>query len=214
MKRAVVIAGGSIENYGLMSREISADDYIICADSGIVHCEKMGFAANLIVGDFDSCDYDKIIKSPSACRARTERLIPEKEDTDAEHALMCAYRLGFDKVLLMGALGTRADHALSNIFMLEKLHSLGVSAEIINENNRIRFLKNEKITVSKDRYKYVSIVPLSAEAKGVSCCGFKYPLCNESLRRFSSRGVSNELLDESGTIEVCDGSVLVIQSRD
>ena len=214
MSRAVIISGGSIDDYGCARSLIDGGDCVICADSGIVHCEKMGITADLIVGDFDSCDAGTALELRSAKGAKTEVLQCEKDDTDTEHALMCACKMGFKNILILGALGGRADHTLANIFMLEKLNSLGVRAQIANENNVIEFLRNSSVTVKADGFKYVSVVPVSETANGVTLTGFKYPLADAVMHRASTLGISNEITGAYGTVTVRDGSVLVIKSKD
>ena len=214
MSRAVVISGGSIADYNFTSKLVSSDDFIICADSGIVHCQKMNLKADLLVGDFDSCDFGEWLKCDAANGAEFERLVPEKDDTDTEYALFCAAKRGFDEILLLGGCGTRADHSLANICLLEQMHNLGVHMQIVNEKNRIRILKNGQMRLEKDYYKYVSVIPLDRTAEGVTCTGFKYPLNNDTLNRFSSRGISNELVCQSGVFSVKNGTLLVIESID
>lgn len=214
MKRAVVISGGSITDYNFTSKLVNDDDFIICADSGIVHCQKMNLKADLLVGDFDSCNFGEWLKCDAAMGAEVERLVPEKDDTDTEHALGCAAKRGFDEILLLGGCGTRADHTLANICLLEKMNNLGVHMQIVNEKNRISILKDGQMRLKKDYYKYVSVIPLDRTAEGVTCTGFKYSLNNDTLNRFSSRGISNEIVCQSGVFSVKNGTLLVIESID
>ena len=56
--RAVIITGGSIQNYPAIKQYIQPNDYIICADSGYDHAVKMEITPNLLVGDMDSIHAD------------------------------------------------------------------------------------------------------------------------------------------------------------
>lgn len=212
MKRAVIFAGGTIADYSALPVSITNKDYIICADSGIVHCENMSLSADLWVGDFDSSDFDTYSKLDAACNAKVIRLNRMKDDTDTEYALDCAIERGYTKLVLVAGIGSRFDHSIANALLAEKYFDKGACLTIVNEKNAIRFAKNTSIDVSKGKFRYVSVIPL--EDSVISCEGFLYPLCFEVLRRDSTRGISNELTKEKGIVTVHSGCALVVESID
>ena len=212
MKRAVVFGGGRIADYTSLCFTHQAGDYIICADSGIIHCEELGLKADLWVGDFDSCDFDTCINLPCARNVSIKRLNPVKDMSDTEYALDYAVQNGYDSLVLIGGIGTRLDHSLSNLYLTEKYFKIGIKLTVIDENNVISFVKNSSCLVTKSRFKYVSILPL--EDCVVSCRGFYYNLSYEKLFRNSTRAISNELSDDTGTITIHDGSAFIIESID
>ena len=212
MKRAVVFGGGQIKKYYYLPYAPELNDYIVCADSGIIHCENMGLKADVWVGDFDSCDFDKCKQLVSTTNAKIVRLNPIKDCSDVEYALDYAVELGYKNLLLIGGMGTRFDHTLSNLYLAEKYFDCGINLSIINENNTINFVKNSMFTVNRSRFKYVSILPL--EDCVVSCEGFFYNLCEEKLYRHSTRSISNELAKEAGKITIHSGSAFIIESID
>ena len=212
MKRAVIFGGGQIREYDRLAYIPESNDYIICADSGIMHCQNLGLKADVWVGDFDSCDFDKCCKLNSAATAQIIKLNPIKDCSDVEYALDLATDLGYRNLLLIGGMGTRFDHTLSNLYLEEKYFERGSQLTIINENNTIRFIKNESLTVTKNKFKYISILPL--EDSVVSCSGFHYNLRKEILYRHSTRSISNELAHESGNITIHNGSAFIIESMD
>ena len=61
-------------------------------------------------------------------------------------------------------------------------------------------------------YKYVSVIPL--DTVRVSNTSMLYSLNNEVLERASSRGISNEVINNGAEIIVKDGSALVIEAID
>ena len=212
MKRAVVFGGGQIKKYDSLPYVPNQNDYIVCADSGIIHCENMGLKADVWVGDFDSCDFDKCKVLQSAADADVVKLNPIKDCSDVEYALDYAAEHGYKKLLLIGGMGTRFDHTLSNLYLSEKYFEQGIEFTVLNENNTINFVKNGTFSINKSTFKYVSILPL--EDCVVSCDGFFYNLCEEILYRHSTRSISNELVDEKGTITVHSGSAFIIESID
>ena len=212
MKEAVVFGGGQIRDYTRLPYKPDLNNYIICADSGILHCENLGLKADVWVGDFDSCDFDKCSQLKSVIDAHVIKLNPVKDCSDVEYALDYAVEQGYKSLILMGGVGTRLDHTLSNLHLAEKYFDLGITLTVINENNIIHFLKNNSFSIQKSSFKYVSILPL--EDCVVSCNGFFYNLSEETLLRNSTRSISNELKEDSGIITIHNGSAFIIESVD
>ncbi|MCD8118380.1 MAG: thiamine pyrophosphokinase [Lachnospiraceae bacterium] len=69
-----------------------------------------------------------------------ERLIPEKDDTDTEHAMRRAVALDPDEIVLAGGFGTRFDHVLANVHTLIIPLCKGIPACMVDETNRVRLL--------------------------------------------------------------------------
>jgi len=217
VNRAVVISGGDVTDYEFIGKYIKEDDYIVCADRGIVHCDKLKLKADLWIGDFDSCDYEAYKDCDAAKEAKVISLPSEKDETDTEYALKyISEETECKNILLLGGIGTRMDHTITNIHMLRKMADSEMSMEILNEKNRIRLSSSSSgIFIEKSDFKYVSIIPLSDVISGVTCTdGFKYKLEDAVMFRNESLGVSNELIEKSGSIFVGDGSALIIESRD
>ena len=143
------------------------------------------------------------------------RLDPIKDDTDTEFAIRKAISMGAKRITLLGAIGTRLDHVLGNVELLGIGLSEHVQIEMLDTNNRIRMI-NTGITIGKEEQfgTYVSLIPYTAEVKGLTLTGFKYPLDHYTLKGFCSIGVSNEITAEKATITFEDGILIVIESRD
>ncbi len=211
--RAIVIANGDISNYTYIKSNIKSDDYVICADGAIRHCIEMNIIPNLWIGDFDSCHFDAYIeKYPFLSSVETLKLSTEKDVTDTHAACDCAIQKNYNEILLLGALGTRFDHTMSNIHLLEYLLKSNVSACIVNEKNTLKIFDSFiKINSGK---KYISLIPIDADVFVKKTTGFKYPLENFVLSRSVSLGVSNEILAKEATVEIDGGLLLAIESND
>ena len=102
-------------------------DYIIAADAGCRHLERLGARPDLIVGDFDSLGRIPSFPNVEVCPV-------EKDDTDSMIALRHAVTLGCRRILLFGALGgRRLDHTLANIQALAWARAQGAECFIIGE---------------------------------------------------------------------------------
>ena len=212
MKRAVVFSGGSIGDYVNVLSYVRDDDFVVCADSGVYHCLKLGINVDLLVGDFDSTDFETACTHDLIKNSEVLKLNSMKDDTDTEHAIDVVLNRGYNEILVFAAVGTRLDHTISNIFLLEKYLDKNANITIISDNNIIHVLKNSSVTINKSIMKYVSVLPLDDVT--VSNRGFLYPLTNELMHRSSSRGISNELTSDTGCITVENGCALVIESKD
>ena len=140
---------------------------------------------------------------------------PEKDNTDTDIALKLAIQLKSSNITIMGALGKRMDHALANIHILKETLEVGIPCEIRDSYNKIYLIK-DNITLTKNNTygKYISLIPLTTTVEGITLKGFKYPLNNACLSIGLSLGVSNEIVEEVATIELKEGILIVIESKD
>lgn len=206
MKRCVIIAGGEINDYQRLKREISSDDYIICADSGLGHANNMGIKPNLLIGDFDSYNgqippIEKIV-------------LPEKkDDTDTHYAAVHALEMGFDNILLCGVWGSRPDHSLAAICTLKFLCDKGISAKILSDRFTMSMV-NHSLELKKKNGHYTSILAYGGDARGVTLEGFEYPLSDAIITCSYPIGISNRIVDDVAKVTVKQGSLLVISVDD
>ncbi|MCD4744613.1 MAG: thiamine diphosphokinase [Desulfobacteraceae bacterium] len=219
--KAVIIANGNIKKQKYFSQIINRADLIICADGGASHLKKMGILPHVIIGDLDSLNLQdttffknnniKIIKHPV-----------DKDVTDTELAAVYAVEQNCHDITFIGATGSRLDHTLANIFLLkktahrfadQKMAGQKIQCRIIDDNNEI-FLVTDKITLTKEKNSFISILPLTEIVKGVTTLGLKYPLNNAKIKLGTSLGISNQFIDEKATISLKKGILIVIKSMD
>ena len=77
-------------------------------------------------------------------------------------------------------------------------------------------LANGPVTIKKgEQYgKYVSLLPLTTEVKGLTLEGFYYPLHKFTLTSYTSIGISNEIVEEEARISFDEGVLVMIESKD
>ncbi len=206
------MCGGPIKDYGYIRKYLEGAGLVIAADSGAAHLERLKAVPDLLAGDFDSisqADYDSLVSEG----VETLRFPVEKDMTDSELAVELALERGCSTVIILGALGTRLDHSLSNVFLLKKLLEHGARGIIADENNEV-YLTDGSITLEREAGTKLSLLPLTGIAKGVTTYGLYYPLKDAVLEIGSSRGISNEFIADTATVTVYEGLLLVIKSRD
>lgn len=210
--RAIIITGGSVSDYGFYKELFKDDDIIICADGGIRHLNEFKVSADYFLGDFDSCDFEKESKSKYIKNAEIIRFKCEKDETDTEIALNLAIEKNCDEIVMIGAIGTRFDHTLSNVFLLKKALLNGIDAQIIDEHNKIR-LTDKPISLEYEKNAYLSLIALE-KTEGLTLKNLKYPLDNYTLETGTSRGISNEFTEKNAEISFKKGLLVVMITRD
>jgi thiamine pyrophosphokinase len=117
------------------------------------------------------------------------------------------------KIVFFGVLGGRLDQSLGNVFLLEKAARKGIASEIVAGAERVYLVHDRLELAAAAPGDLVSLIPLSAEIRGVRTWGLKYGLQRERLYRASSRGVSNKVVALPAGVESTKGLLLVIHAR-
>lgn len=214
--KVVIVSGGHVEDaFALDWLARNKYDLLIAADSGMNFLYRNGLTPDVIAGDFDSVSDEAYIHFSQMPEVEMIRLNPIKDDTDTEFVIREAIRRGSKAITVLGGTGTRLDHVMGNIHLLGIGLSCGVEIELVDAHNRIRMVDGE-ITLKKDEQfgQFVSLLPFVGSAKGVTLTGFKYPLEDDTIESFCSLGISNEIEEEQAIVQVKEGILLMIESRD
>lgn len=206
LKRCVIVGGADIGDYDFIQSMLFPNDYYIYCDSGLKHRQELGVEPNLIIGDFDSYenpnDGTETIVLPIA-----------KDDTDTVFAAKEGIKRGFEDFLLIGVIGGRIDHTLSNISILLMLDTAGKKAKIIDDFSEMEIVSREKAYV-EDRYPFFSLVSVTGQARGIDVKNAKFELENATINCDYQYGVSNEVLPgKTAEIEVSEGRLLLVRDR-
>ena len=205
--KAFIYTGGRIEPSGITEHPKS-DDFRIAADSGYKNALALGEKIDLLIGDFDSYEG----KLPDG--VETVRLPAEKDFTDTQFAVNKALEKGADELVIVGGLGGRLDHLLSNLSLLERLGQAGIHAVMTDGFNRVRYINSTSTLIAKSHFTYLSVIAVSERLKGVSIEGCKYPLKNAVVNRNDQFAVSNEITGNCALISVRKGACYIIESSD
>lgn len=222
--KILIISGGSIDE--MWGRKWVADyepDYCIAADSGLVMADKLGLTVDLLLGDYDSVD-KKIFEKYNG-NTKTITYPCEKDYTDTHLALKKAIEKikklqdtskdsTEDEIAIIGATGTRYDHAFTNIFVLDESLEAGIRCAIYDKNNKI-YLADKSFEIRKDKQfgDYLSFAPMTPEV-GLALSGVKYPLDRYTLRQGESICQSNEITEMIAKVEIFTGKLVVFETRD
>lgn len=210
--KALLILNGKRVNKDIMYQLRDQCQYILAADGATDYCVELGILPDLVLGDLDSI-------SPSSLDILKERQVatqvfPVKKDkTDSQLSLEYLVDMGATEITIVGALGSRIDHSLANIFLLKTLKDRGVRGKIVGDKNTI-YLIDDELILDKLEGHFVSIIPLDPGGATVSLEGFEYKLSKVHIDFASTHGISNFILDDKGYIKIHEGQCLVTVSRD
>lgn len=200
-----------------MRRTDCAEDgsYIIAADKGLLFLRDHHILPTHIVGDFDSSDVSFLEPYRNRPEVTIREFKPEKDWTDTEIAVGQALELGCEEICILGATGSRIDHVIGNIQVLALAREHGADCFLLDPCNRI-YLVDHGFSIRKTKQwgQYVSLFAYGGDVKGLTLTGFKYGLKDFTLGTVGTRGVSNEIEQESASVEFAAGKLLVVESRD
>ncbi len=113
------------------------------------------------------------------------------------------------EIVVAGGAGGRLDHLLGGLLALtdDAYAHIRVSAHV--GAARV-FVVRDHLAVAAQVGELLTLLPVGGPARGITTRGLRYPLLDETLRPASTRGVSNEVLDDQVSIEVTDGVLLAI----
>jgi len=208
MKKAVLVCNGSINTKFIYSF-ISEDDFIVAVDGGANKLIKTKFSPDLIIGDMDSISKNSLKKF-----RKTKKIVfpKEKDKIDLELALDYCIKKKFREIIILGAIGTRADMTMTNIFSLMQIPKK-IKAKIIHENQEIYLIPKKKFSVEGIPGEKISLFALKGKVKGLTIKGFKYELKNFNLEYGIGIGLSNEFKNKKAWITSKDGILLCVHFR-
>lgn len=202
MKECVIFCAAECDG---LARPIGRSAFVIAADGGLRHTQKLGITPNAVLGDFDSLGY-----TPEGAN-----VFPAvKDDTDSMLAVRLGLERGCEEFLLYGSLdGPRLDHTVANFQTLQFLADHGAIGWMIGNTTMVTVVKNGKITFPAGCSGIISVFCMGPDAQGVTEKGLFYGLENAVLTCGFPLGVSNHFTGETAEISVKNGSLLVLWER-
>lgn len=216
-KRIIIFANGNLPDLEKARALLRDDDFIIAADGGTRHALALGRTPNVIVGDLDSLPAnfeiskfdDDVILYPK-----------DKNETDLELAIQHALTLNPEQIIILAALGGRLDQTLANIALISDFRPLtlqqaqGNAFDLrLDDGIEEVFFCREQAQVTGIKGDTVSLIPWQGEVAGIVTTGLKWALQNETLYPHKTRGISNEMTNDTATIQINSGSLLIVHRR-
>lgn len=210
-QRIIIVSNGSL--YSDITDDISKSDFVIGVDRAAYWLLAHGIVPDVAIGDFDSVTKAEL----AAIRKKVKKIIeytPEKDWTDTELALEYAMKRKPSETVIFGGSGTRLDHELGVLHLLERAQQGGIPTVFRNATNEVTMLGRGRTIISKrEGSRYVSVLPISKTIT-ISLTGFKYNLKKKTIHRGQTIGISNEFTGMTAEVMLFAGSVFIVQSKD
>lgn len=218
MKKCLIVTGGKLDlAFARSFLQKESFQKIIAVDGGLEAVEALGLIPDYVVGDFDTVNPAVLERFRKIPYIVWEKHRPEKNETDTELARNRGMTLACDRIVFLGATGGRLDHMLGNIHVLYACLQRGVEAWLIDSQNKLYLLDQGKKFYQEELWgKYVSFLPYTEKVEGITLRGFRYPLNEKNIRKGEEAGlcISNELAEKEATIELAEGILICVESRD
>lgn len=208
--RAIIFANGEISEPFTYPSNRQPEDILIAADGGYAHCQVFGLVPNVVIGDFDSLEPAQV-PVLEASGVRIIRYPVRKDYTDLELAVQFTINLSPEEILVFGALGKRWDQTLANLLLPAAFQSVDIPIRLMDGLQEIMLIRpGQTLKLKGQPGDTISLIPLGGDAYGVATQGLEWPLKEETLHFGATRGVSNVLMDEIGSVYLEDGLLLVV----
>jgi len=211
MHRVIIFANGDLPDLNKARALLRPDDFILCADGGTHHALALGSTPNLVIGDMDSIHKDDWQKLEKA-GVSIELFPRDKNETDLELAITRAIEFQPKEIIIIAALGGRLDQTLANIALLADSRLSAFDVRLDDGMEEIFFCVNQAKVHGRSG-DIVSLIPWGSPVYGIQTQNLKWPLNNETLYPEKTRGISNEMLSESASIEIESGLLLITHRR-
>ena len=200
-KTCYIVGAGSF--YGELTPKDG--DLVIAADGGFDTLKKLGLSPDLLIGDMDSI----------TSKSDSESIVfPVRKDyTDTFLAYLEGVKRGYEHFEVFGGVGGRDDHTFANYSLLIYAKNRGHSIKIIGERCDIFAIKNERVKLKGRPGCHFSAFSFGEAAHGVTISELEYEADGITLSSDFPLAVSNRFLDETGYVEVKDGTLILMIER-
>lgn len=208
-----IVAGAPLADLLFLRRRIREvnPSEVICADGGARNVLALGIAPQLVIGDMDSLP-PELLNNLLESGCRILQYPARKDETDTELALRYALERKPAEIEIHGALGGRLDHTLANISLLVMAAREGIKTRLVDAATEL-FVVSGEAQITGSPKEIISLFPLTTAVKGITLEGFEYPLNKANMEIGKPYGISNRLLDNTGTVSIASGYLLVVKSR-
>ena len=211
MQRIIIFANGELNDINKARHILHRDDFIICADGGTRHAMALGLTPYLVIGDMDSIDKDEW-QALEKTGISLELFPHDKNETDLELAIHRALDLNAKEIIIIGALGGRLDQTLGNIALLAAPVGNARTLRIDDGVEEIFFCRDQAQVHGK-KGDLVSLIPWGNPVFGIQTQDLKWPLQNETLFPDQTRGISNEMMENTASVKIESGLLLIVHRR-
>ncbi len=214
MKKLLLVLGGTLDEQFLrMCYDTFQPQFVVAADGALEKVLKANIPCDCGLGDFDTVSKE-VLEYFKNAHTQLHSFPPEKNETDAELAVQFAINQNPDVIWIVGATGGRIDHMLGNLELLRLTLGKGIVCKIVDPQNCIQLLDGPTVLERLPKWKYVSFLSYTDQTEGITLKGFAYTVNDFTLKKGSTRCISNEICEEKAEVSFTKGLLYCIRSRD
>lgn len=202
---------------------------VIAADGGANHLRAVGRWPDVVIGDMDSFPAD-VRDEYEAAGCRFIEHPAAKDETDLELALLYAVGEGDaaeagvardgaaverEPILIFAGLGGRLDQIFANVLLLMHPALRGRPIRFVTEHQQIWLVGTDGPDTTEFAGQVgdtVSLIPLGGDVHVAQTSGLKWALEDERLTFGPARGLSNVMVEETASVAVASGHLLVVHT--
>lgn len=205
MNTAFIFLNGIMDSKNPFYKNLLKDEKdIFCADGGLKYALDLNIFPLEVWGDFDSID-DSLLEKAKKNGSKIVSFDKRKDFTDGELIISEISKRNFEKIVVLGGLGGRTDHLLTNLNLLFKFENVF----FIDEKETI-FKVDYHTEIKNEKGKTISFIPMSDTVEGLTLKGFEYPANNFTVKRGDSLCTSNVIKDNTATVNFNFGKLIGI----
>jgi thiamine pyrophosphokinase len=208
--KVFLFCNGELKDPSRIKQMDKEQAYLVGVDGGTHHLRRLGWQADLVIGDLDSIS-PVLLTELKDTGVEIVRFPVDKDQTDLELAIERVVAMGFRDISIMAALGGRLDQTLGNLFLLTSPMLSDCRVRLVDGMEEVVVIRNSEHLQGK-KGDIVSLIPVVGAAYGVSTEGLRFPLTGETLYMEQSRGISNEMVEENALVRVEEGFLLCIHT--
>ncbi|KAF0226999.1 MAG: thiamine pyrophosphokinase [Erysipelotrichaceae bacterium] len=174
---------------------------VIGVDAGAAYALRKQLNMICAMGDFDSIDAHAL----TLLKEKTQVISfpTHKDQPDSQLALDKALALGYDDIVIYGALGGRFDHHHANLILAYQHPEV----TLIDDVHWIKCYGPGVYAIKKESHEKLSVFTLDFAV--LSLMGVEYPLDHYEIDLKSILGLSNTWIEDEAILSVHTGKVLV-----
>lgn len=205
MNTAFIFLNGIMDSKNPFYKNLLKDEKnIFCADGGLKYALDLNIFPLEVWGDFDSID-DSLLEKAKKNGSKIVSFDKRKDFTDGELIISEISKRNFEKIIVLGGLGGRTDHLLTNLNLLFKFENVF----FVDEKETI-FKVDYHTEIKNEKGKTISFIPMSDTVEGLTLKGFEYPANNFTVKRGDSLCTSNVVKDNTATVNFNIGKLIGI----
>lgn len=218
----LVFANGDLDgSAGWVDPYLEEAAVVIAANGGARHLRALGRWPDVVIGDLDSFP----VETRARFEANGSRFVEHpaaKDETDLELALLYAVQqrgdgaaAGTEPILIFAGLGGRLDQVFANVLLLMHPALRGRPIRFVTRYQQIWLVGvggPAETEIGGQVGDTVSLIPLGGDVHVAATSGLKWALEDETLAFGPARGLSNVMVEETASVAVASGRLLLVHS--